>query len=182
VGGPEFVVEVEFAGEGFVAEFDAVGEIAKLELVAGGDGFLLDPVAVDAGFSGFPEVAIAEVAVALHGHDDTIGRQFHPDQAHFIGLCDAENGGFGDVGFGDQQVVAIAFALVEGGGGLNGGPDGHVCGGHGEGDCAAEVGEHWGMKNEELGIERGLIDRMVRQSSLRGIHCVPFAYNYCFHR
>ncbi len=73
VGGPEFVVEVKFAGEGFVAQFDAVGEVAQLELMTGGSRFLLDPVAIDARFSGFPEVAVAQVAVALHGHDDAIG-------------------------------------------------------------------------------------------------------------
>jgi hypothetical protein len=167
VGGPEFVVEVEFAGEGFVAEFDAVGEVAQLELVASRDGFLLDPVAVDAGFSSFPEVTVAEVAVALHGHDDTIGRQFHPDQAHFIGLRDAEECRFTNVGFGDQQVVTIAFALVEGGGGFDGGPDGHVCGGHGEGDCAAEVGEHWGEGRKDGG--RRTEDRRLKIEDLNGV-------------
>ncbi len=36
VSGPEFVVEVEFVGEGWVAEFDGVGEITQLQLVAVG--------------------------------------------------------------------------------------------------------------------------------------------------
>ena len=85
---------MQFTRKRRVTQFDAVGKVTQLELMAVGGGFLVNPVAVDARFSGFPEVTIAQVSVALHGHHHSIGREFHPNQAHFVRLRDAKNGGF----------------------------------------------------------------------------------------
>ena len=71
---------MELAGKVYATEFELVGEIAQLKLVALGEGFALEPVAAGPVGSFFPEVSVAKFAVALHGHGDAIGGEFHPDE------------------------------------------------------------------------------------------------------
>ncbi len=129
---PQLVLHPQVVGYLLATEGKAAGVVSQAELVLFGQAFALEPVSAEAVDALFPEVAIAELAVALHGHHYTVGRQFQPEEARRLGLIGGGSfGGLGglvegveDGGFSEEEVEAIALLLIQVCGGFHRRPEG----------------------------------------------------------
>ena len=77
--GPQFVLKAQVFGYVvFSSEGETPGKVAKTHLASVIHAIALEPIAVEAINALFPKVAIAELAIALHGHGHSVGGNFEP--------------------------------------------------------------------------------------------------------